>query len=157
MDVYTLYTLYTLVYPSVISLTAPVIAILFAPCSTSLRIHSSKSSFLPPKSPKMHFFCIFLPKNLQNPKCSSYLCTVFREGTGFPAKFHLGGHWTSCGRALHGLRTPRQQMHHRNFPEIPQASSLSAPSVSLEKTSPTSPTRTTIPLTKDPTNLLFHH
>ena len=29
MDVYTLYTLYTLVYPSVISLTAPVIAILF--------------------------------------------------------------------------------------------------------------------------------
>ncbi len=30
-------------------------------------VRSNKSSFLPPKSSKMHFYCIFLPKNLQNP------------------------------------------------------------------------------------------
>ena len=98
----------------------------------SLHVHSRKSSFFTQKSPKSHFFCTFSPKNLQNPKCSSYLCTVFQKGERFPAKFHPGGHWTSCGRALHGLRTPRQQMHHRNSRRIPQASSLSAWGVSAK-------------------------
>ena len=30
-----------------------------------------------------NFFCIFLPKNLQNPKCSSYLCTRNRNSGHF--------------------------------------------------------------------------
>ena len=79
MDVYTLYTLYTLVYPSVISLTAPVIAILLRHAQHPCVFIPVNHHFCPQNPPKCTFFCIFLPKNLQNPKCSSYLCTVFRD------------------------------------------------------------------------------
>ena len=41
-------------------------------------IYSSKSSFSSQKPAKLHFFQLFLPKNLQTPKCSSYLCSRVR-------------------------------------------------------------------------------
>ena len=34
-----------------------------------------RALFSSQNSTKLHFFQLFLPKNLQNPKCSSYLCT----------------------------------------------------------------------------------
>ena len=90
----------------------------FSSCSTITTCAFQKITIFQPKSSKNALFQLFSPKNLQNPKCSSYLCTVFRDRQ----VFCQNSTWPPMSRPCYGLASGSVKLPKPLSSEFPQNS-----------------------------------
>ena len=70
----------------------------------------------------MHFFCIFLRKNLQKAICSSYLCIVIQKQHPFTTQSRLNHESITYTKSINYENHPKPQMpiNHRNHRPTPR-------------------------------------